>query len=73
MESVILVTARNAVDRLYAESIAGLPNLTRIGDCYSPGTIAAAVHSGRKLAEDFGSPPPDFLALPYRREVIGLS
>ena len=72
-ESVILVTARNPADQLYAASITGLPNLTRIGDCYSPGTIAAAVHSGRKLAEDFGSPPPDFLELPYRREVIGLS
>jgi dimethylamine/trimethylamine dehydrogenase len=47
--------------------------MTRIGDCFSPGTIAAAVHGGRKFAEEFGSPLPDFLDLPYRREVIGLS
>jgi dimethylamine/trimethylamine dehydrogenase len=67
--SVVLVTAKNVEDGLYQN----LPGFSRIGDCYSPGTIAAAVHSGRKLAEDFGTAPPDFLDLPYRREVIELS
>ena len=71
--SVILVTARNVRDQLFLSSSDKIPNLTRIGDCFGPGTIAAAVHSGRKLAEEFGSPPPDFFGLPYRREAIQLS
>jgi len=71
--SVILVTARNVKDQLYQSFVDKIPNVSRIGDCFGPGTIAAAVHSGRKLAEEFGSPPPDFLGLPYRREVIELS
>jgi dimethylamine/trimethylamine dehydrogenase len=60
-------------DGLYQSLADKNPNLSRIGDCYGPGTIAAAVHSGRKLAENFGSPPPDFLDLPYLREVTELS
>jgi dimethylamine/trimethylamine dehydrogenase len=71
--SVILVTARNAGDQLFQSSVDKMPNLSRIGDCFSPGTIAAAVHSGRKFAEEFGSPPLDFLDLPCRREVTELS
>jgi dimethylamine/trimethylamine dehydrogenase len=67
--SIVLVTAKSVDDGLFQN----LPEFSRIGDCYSPGTIAAAVHSGRKLAEGFGAPPPDFLDLPYRREVIELS
>ena len=69
--SVLLVTARHVQDQLFQPSVDN--NMTRIGDCFSPGTIAAAVHSGRKLAEEFGSPLPDFLELPYHREVIELS
>ena len=71
--SVVLVTARNVRDQLFQSSVEKINNLARIGDCFSPGTIAAAVHAGRKFAEEFGSPLPDFLDLPYRREVIGLS
>ena len=71
--SVILVTARNSKDKLFQSSVEKINNLAQIGDCFSPGTIAAAVHAGRKFAEEFGSPLPDFLDLPYRREVIGLS
>ncbi len=70
---VILVTARNVTDHLFQSSMDKIPNLSRIGDCFGPGTIAAAVHSGHKFAEEFGSPPPDFLGLPYRREIIELS
>ena len=69
--SVVLVTARNVRDQLFQST--GDNKMTRIGDCFSPGTIAAAVHSGRKLAEEFGQAPLDFLDLPYRREVIELS
>jgi dimethylamine/trimethylamine dehydrogenase len=71
--SVVLVTARDVTDRLFQAAVAKTNNLVRIGDCFSPGTIAAAVHAGHKFAEEFGSPLPDFLDLPYRREVIGLS
>jgi dimethylamine/trimethylamine dehydrogenase len=71
--SVVLVTARRPVDGLW-QDLAGchLP-VGRAGDCYAPGTIAAAVHSGRAFAEDFGRPPRDFLDLPFRREVTALS
>jgi dimethylamine/trimethylamine dehydrogenase len=71
--SVILVTARSAGDQLFQPFVEKIINVARIGDCFSPGTIAAAVHSGRKFAEEFGSPPVDFLDLPYLREVIELS
>jgi dimethylamine/trimethylamine dehydrogenase len=69
-QSVVLVTAKNVEDSLFH----ALPaeSTSRIGDSYSPGTIAAAVHSGRKLAEGFGEPEPDFLDMPYRREVVAL-
>ena len=71
--SVVLVTARNVRDQLFQAAAEKINNLACVGDCFSPGTIAAAVHAGRKFAEEFGSPRPDFLDLPYRREVIGLS
>ena len=71
--SVILVTARHVRDQLFQSIGDKIPNMSRIGDCFSPGTIAAVVHSGRKFAEEFGSPPMDFLDLPYRREVTELS
>ena len=71
--SVVLVTSKSVADGLYQSLLGTTPNLSRIGDCYGPGTIAAAVHSGRKLAENFGSPGPDFLDMPYLREVTELS
>ncbi|MEO6609334.1 MAG: FAD-dependent oxidoreductase [Aestuariivirga sp.] len=69
-QCTILVTAKDVDDSLFHSLSMG--NATRIGDCYSPGTIAAAVYSGRKLAEGFGEPQPDFLDMPYRREVTEL-
>ena len=71
--SVVLVTARRPVDGLWrALAAAGIP-AGRAGDCYGPGTIAAAVHSGRRFAEEFGRPEIDFLEIPFRREVTALS
>lgn len=71
--SVVLVTARRPVDGLWqALSAAGLP-ASRAGDCFGPGTIAAAVHSGRRFAEEFGRPAIDFLEIPFKREVTALS
>ena len=71
--STVLVTSRRPVDGLWqALKDRGIP-ATRAGDCYGPGTIAAAVHSGRNFAENFGRPEPDFLEIPFRREVTALS
>ena len=70
-DSVVMVTAKGVEDSLF--NAINSPHASRVGDCYSPGTIAAAVYSGRKLAEDFSDPEPDFLEMPYRREVTELS
>ena len=71
--STVLVTSRAPVDGLWpALQRAGLA-ASRAGDCYGPGTIAAAVHSGRNFAENFGRPERDFLEIPFRREVTALS
>ncbi len=71
--SLVLVTSRCPKDELFHLLANSISSATRIGDCYGPGTIAAAVHSGRKFAEDFGAPPKDFLDMPYRRDVTRLS
>lgn len=71
--SLVLVTSRYPKDELFHSLADNTSSSTRIGDCYGPGTIAAAVHSGRKFAEDFGAAPKDFLDMPYRREVTKLS
>jgi dimethylamine/trimethylamine dehydrogenase len=69
----VLVTARRPVDDLFhALDAAGIAAV-RAGDCYAPGTIAAAVHAGRKYAEGFGLPEPDHLDQPFRREVTALA
>ncbi|MEX0808317.1 MAG: FAD-dependent oxidoreductase [Dongiaceae bacterium] len=65
--SAMLVTGRVAVDELYRalaadpdrRAAAGIVSLSRIGDCNSPGTIAAAVHAGHRYAREFGEPPID--------------
>ncbi len=71
--STVLVTARAPVDDLFHALAATGIAATRAGDCYGPGTIAAAVHAGRKFAEGFGLAEPDHLDLPFRREVTGLA
>jgi dimethylamine/trimethylamine dehydrogenase len=35
----------------------GIKSVRRIGDCYGPATIAAAVYEGRRYAEDFDRDP----------------
>jgi dimethylamine/trimethylamine dehydrogenase len=72
-DDVVLVTARDPADGLYRE-LAGRPvAASRAGDCFAPGTIAAAVYSGRRFAEEYGEPPRDYLAQPFRREVTALA
>jgi dimethylamine/trimethylamine dehydrogenase len=71
--STVLVTSRRPADGLWRELQAQGISASRAGDCFGPGTIAAAVHSGRNFAEGFGRPALDFLDLPFRREVTALS
>src|SRR5262249_61941992 len=77
--SVMIVSLRMPNDSLYHElmsdsaalAAAGIRSVTRIGDCLTPGTIAAAVHDGHRYAREFASPAPD--AVPFRRERIALT
>jgi dimethylamine/trimethylamine dehydrogenase len=71
--STVLVTARQPLDGLWLDLTARGAAVSRAGDCFGPGTIAAAVHAGRNFAESFGRPAPDFLEIPFRREVTGLT
>ena len=77
-DSVVLVTARLPQDSLYHEvlALAGtgpVKTVRGIGDAWAPGTIAAAVWSGRRYAEEFDAilPPNDHV--PFRREVTALA
>jgi dimethylamine/trimethylamine dehydrogenase len=74
--SIMMVTARSPEDALYralaedpgALEAAGIRSLVRIGDCLNPGTIAAAVHAGHRLARGFGATAPADLS--FRAEHI---
>jgi dimethylamine/trimethylamine dehydrogenase len=46
-----MVTARLSRDRLYRE-LEDRIDITRIGDCLAPGTIAACVRSGHEYARE---------------------
>jgi dimethylamine/trimethylamine dehydrogenase len=71
------VTMRRVTDALYhgvvdilAQQGSG-PSVVRIGDCYGPGTIAAAVYGGHRYARELGEPASD--ATPFRRELPRLA
>jgi glycine/D-amino acid oxidase-like deaminating enzyme len=64
---VLMVTSRSPRDALYHE-LAERIDITRIGDCLAPRTIAACVHSGHAYARDMDDSPP-----PPRREESTLS
>ncbi len=79
-DALVLVTAPQPVDSLYHElsdlMAAGDHNVqtvTRIGDCYSPGTIAAAVYSGHRFAREMGDEGVGVDIVPFRRELVELS
>jgi dimethylamine/trimethylamine dehydrogenase len=63
--SVVMVTARLSRDGLYRE-LEGRIDITRIGDCLAPGTIAACVRSGHEFAREMDAEPSD--GLHFRRE-----
>jgi len=50
--SLITVTARLPNDQLYLHLEARMERVRRVGDCYGPGTIQAAVYSGHKFARE---------------------
>lgn len=68
--TIVLVTSRLPNDELYhAVRATGRSNVTRIGDCFGPGVIAAAVYAGHRYARELDAPDagPGF-----RRERIAL-
>jgi dimethylamine/trimethylamine dehydrogenase len=76
--NVVLVTARIPERRLYDDLTARMEagesgavrTVTRIGDCIAPGTIAYAVFSGRRVAEELDEPKADIL--PFRTEPLAV-
>jgi dimethylamine/trimethylamine dehydrogenase len=78
-EAAVLVTARlpdNALAlSLQTARIGGeggeIASITTVGDALAPGTIAAAVFSGRRCAEEMDAVPIGD-GLPFRREVTAL-
>jgi dimethylamine/trimethylamine dehydrogenase len=74
-----MVTARLPEDGLYTELLshepewaaAGLLGVAGIGDCWAPGTIAAAVWSGHRYAEELDQPQADGIG--FLREVTALA
>ena len=79
-DAVVLVTSQTPNDDLYRELEAQLParnemddvqrRVVRIGDCYAPGTIAAAVFSGHLFARTLDNCLYD--SPPFRRETVTL-
>jgi len=71
-ERVVMVTARRPREELYLalEAAPGRQiNITRIGDCLAPATIAAAVYAGHRYAREFGE-DINVDEVPFRREYV---
>jgi len=76
--SVVMVTSRLPNDALFhalmaqeqAFADAGLQGVKRIGDCYGPSIIAAAVYEGHRFARELDTEPAD---IPYRRELTEMA
>ena len=72
--SVLLVTSREPEQALYQALNkapgrlleAGIKTVALIGDCLAPGTIAAAVYSGHRIAREFDAPEGSLIV---RREI----
>ena len=80
-DAAVFVTARLPEDTLAQELFArqeewsesGLKSVTAIGDALAPGTIAAAVWTGRRYAEEIEAPTDDADDTPFRREITALN
>ena len=79
-DAVVMVTARLPSDGLAADlqareaewAGASVPSVRAIGDAWAPATIAAAVWSGRRYAEELDEPVPAG-PVSFRREVTALA
>ena len=77
--SVVMITSRLPVDELYWELVGspdalesvGIKAVKRIGDCYGPSTIAAAVYEGHRYARELGEEPINDIG--FRRELTALT
>jgi dimethylamine/trimethylamine dehydrogenase len=77
---VLLVTARLPRDDLFLAleerrdewPARGVRSVTCVGDAWAPSTIASAVWSGRRYAEEFDAPGPPSRDRGYRREYTAL-
>ena len=77
--AVVMVTAQDPVDGLYRDLMAdedanrkaGIRRVSRIGDCYGPGPIAAAVFGGYRYARELGEAIGD--GCPWKRETVELA
>lgn len=74
INAIIPVTPRQSIDDLYQElldvsdqwSDNNVKSVTRMGDCYAPGTIVMAVYAGHQYARNLEMPvDPDAL---FKRE-----
>jgi len=80
-DAVLLVTARLPSDALFLElderrrdwADSGVRSVTCVGDAWAPSTIAGAVWSGRRYAEEFDAPGPPSRDRAYRREYTALA
>jgi dimethylamine/trimethylamine dehydrogenase len=74
----VLVTMRLPNDGLYhdlmadekALEAAGIKSVIRIGDCYAPSTIAAAVYAGHRCAREMDEPERE---ISFDRELVALA
>jgi dimethylamine/trimethylamine dehydrogenase len=79
-DAAVFVTARLPEDSLYRELLArreewadtGIRTVKAVGDCWCPGTIAAAVWEGHRYAEELDEPHAGD-DLPIPREVTQLA
>jgi len=77
--SLLFVTMRLPNDRLYQDlqaepdhlKEAGIKSVERVGDCFAPSTIAAAVYGGHRCAREMDEPPAG--EVPFKRELIALA
>ncbi|MFZ2501278.1 MAG: NAD(P)-binding protein [Nocardioides sp.] len=77
-DAVVMVTARLPRDELFLDLVplkesGEIASVRGAGDCWAPGTIAAAVWSGRRAAEEFDDPERNNDLVAFRREVTKLA
>ncbi|NQV07631.1 FAD-dependent oxidoreductase [bacterium] len=64
-DTVVMTTSRTPRDALY-HALSDRIDITRIGDCLAPGTIATSVYSGHRYARELDTPTS--VGVPFRRD-----